>query len=131
MSVKMIFFIPLIFIFVGCAAGPKKQAAQPQPAESRKTPQQEPYSWGEDGDWLSDDYGKPAKKSYSEPAMQLNPKQIQRALKDSGFYQGPIDGRIGPKTKEAIIRFQKANGLRADGIVGRSTSAALNKYLSR
>ncbi len=58
-------------------------------------------------------------------------KQIQTALKKAGFYQGAIDGKIGPKTKEAIIKFQKAKGLKADGIVGESTSTDLNKYLSR
>lgn len=58
-------------------------------------------------------------------------KQIQSALKNAGFYQGPIDGKIGHKTKEAIIKFQKANGLKADGIVGKRTSAELNKHLSR
>jgi len=58
-------------------------------------------------------------------------KQIQTALKKAGFYQGAIDGKIGPKTKEAIIKFQKAKGLKADGIVGESTSTDLNKHLSR
>ncbi len=58
-------------------------------------------------------------------------RQIQTALKKAGFYQGAIDGKIGPKTKEAIIKFQKAKGLKADGIVGESTSTDLNKYLSR
>jgi peptidoglycan hydrolase-like protein with peptidoglycan-binding domain len=58
-------------------------------------------------------------------------RQIQAALKKAGFYQGSVDGKIGPKTKEAIIKFQKANGLKADGIVGESTSAELNEYLSR
>jgi len=52
-------------------------------------------------------------------------------LKKAGFYQGSIDGKIGPKTKEAIIKFQKASGIKADGIVGKKTSLELNKYLLR
>ena len=50
-------------------------------------------------------------------------------LKRAGFYQGALDGKIGPKTKEAIKAFQKANQLEADGIVGRGTWAKLKKNL--
>jgi len=59
----------------------------------------------------------------------LTPKQIQQALKKAGYYTGTVDGKIGPKTKDAIIRFQRARGLKADGIVGKQTSAAMLRYL--
>jgi peptidoglycan hydrolase-like protein with peptidoglycan-binding domain len=36
-----------------------------------------------------------------------------------------VDGVFGPKTTEAVRRFQRANGLKVDGIVGRQTWAAL------
>jgi peptidoglycan hydrolase-like protein with peptidoglycan-binding domain len=39
-------------------------------------------------------------------------KQIQQALKDKGAYSGPVDGVMGPKTRDAIRSFQKANNLR-------------------
>ena len=70
-------------------------------------------------------------KSRKGSAPSLSTKQIQIALKAAGFYKGPIDGKVGPKTKEAIKAFQKANGLRADGIVGRKTRLKLGKYLNR
>lgn len=57
-------------------------------------------------------------------------KGIQTALKDLGFYQGAIDGRIGPKTQAAIREFQQKNGLVADGKVGPKTRAALKKALN-
>ena len=56
-------------------------------------------------------------------------KEIQTALKNAGLYTGAIDGTIGPRTKKAILDFQKANGLKADGKVGPKTWAALEKYL--
>ena len=38
-----------------------------------------------------------------------------------------IDGSFGPKTKEAVMKFQKDNGLVQDGIVGKKTIEALKK----
>src|SRR3989338_3981071 len=35
-------------------------------------------------------------------------KEIQAALKNAGFYNGPIDGSIGKNTKKAISGFQEA-----------------------
>jgi peptidoglycan hydrolase-like protein with peptidoglycan-binding domain len=57
--------------------------------------------------------------------------EIQTALKNSGFYTGSIDGKIGPKTKAAIEEFQKSNGLTADGKVGPKTWQALARYLTQ
>jgi peptidoglycan hydrolase-like protein with peptidoglycan-binding domain len=126
----------LVISLAGCATGLKKQATQASPAiyeKSQETYQQETYSRDYDYDDTLpyDTYKKPVKKTYSEPMIELSAKQIQKALKSAGFYQGSIDGKIGPKTKEAIIKFQKAHGLKADGIAGKRTSAELNKYLSR
>lgn len=64
----------------------------------------------------------------AEKKMDRN-REIQTALKAAGFYTGSIDGKIGPKSKEAILDFQKAKGLKADGIVGPRTWAELEKYL--
>jgi len=38
-------------------------------------------------------------------------KKIQASLKQNGFYQGPIDGALGPGTASAIVAFQKKNNL--------------------
>ena len=53
---------------------------------------------------------------------------IQTFLSCNGFNPGPIDGQTGPKTKNAIISFQKENGLLADGIAGNKTKAAMRAY---
>lgn len=62
-------------------------------------------------------------------ADTMTKKQIQKALKSAGYYDGKVDGKIGPRTKDAIKEFQKNEGLKADGIAGRNTKEKLLKYL--
>jgi peptidoglycan hydrolase-like protein with peptidoglycan-binding domain len=47
--------------------------------------------------------------------------QAQQLLKDKGYYQGRIDGDFGVGTRDAIVAFQRANGLTIDGKVGEQT----------
>jgi len=56
-------------------------------------------------------------------------KQVQIALKNAGYDPGPIDGKKGQKTREAIMAFQKANGLAVDGRAGKLTWGLLRDYL--
>jgi len=56
-------------------------------------------------------------------------KQIQSALKNAGYYEGKIDGKIGPQSKRAIKEFQRDNGLKVDGVVGKKTWTILNQFL--
>ena len=52
-------------------------------------------------------------------------KDIQRVLKTKGYYSGVVDGIYGTGTKNAVIKFQKKNGLNPDGIAGKQTLKAL------
>lgn len=52
-------------------------------------------------------------------------KEVQRRLKQWGYYSGAVDGIFGSGTKKAVVAFQKKNGLTADGVVGKATYAAL------
>lgn len=52
--------------------------------------------------------------------------QVQQALNAAGFGPVSVDNVKGPRTVDAIKRFQRAKGLMPDGIVGAKTEAALN-----
>lgn len=71
------------------------------------------------------------KKTLEETKTLRKPsiRNIQTALRKAGFYDGPVDGKLGPRTRQAIKDFQKSKGLKADGIVGRKTWQELSKYL--
>lgn len=51
----------------------------------------------------------------------MNTLDLQKTLKALGFDPGPIDGLPGRKTTAAVVAFQTANHLVADGIVGPAT----------
>lgn len=48
-------------------------------------------------------------------------KSLQTYLNANGYDCGTPDGDFGPKTKQSVINFQKANSLTPDGIVGSMT----------
>lgn len=57
-------------------------------------------------------------------------RDVQQALQRAGFDPGPIDGRMGRKTREALRHFQQAQGLTADGRIGPQTIAKLKAYMT-
>ena len=67
----------------------------------------------------------------SELKSRPNNKQIQAALQNAGFAPGPIDGKIGRQTRDAIRAFQRANDLAVDGKVGKQTWDSLKEYLNK
>ena len=46
---------------------------------------------------------------------------LQQALKIKGYFPAPIDGKYGDKTIEAVTKYQKKVGLKADGVAGNGT----------
>jgi peptidoglycan hydrolase-like protein with peptidoglycan-binding domain len=50
---------------------------------------------------------------------------LQRLLAQRGFDPGPVDGDFGAGTQAALVAFQRANGLEADGVCGPRSWAAL------
>lgn len=58
-----------------------------------------------------------------------NVKEMQLALKKAGFNPGPIDGKMGSKTKRALIAFQKSKKLSASGVLDDNTAKELEEYI--
>ena len=55
---------------------------------------------------------------------------VQQKLKQYGYFSGAVDGVFGKQTYDAVVWFQRKNGLKVDGVVGESTAAALGVTLT-
>ncbi len=53
-------------------------------------------------------------------------EEMQAMLQKLGYYTGALDASFGAGTQQAVIAFQKASGLKADGLAGTKTLAALS-----
>lgn len=66
-------------------------------------------------------------QSYLQPSDQgESVSQLQQDLARLGYYNAAVTGSFDAATQAAVIQFQQANGLAADGIVGAATQAALS-----
>ena len=52
-------------------------------------------------------------------------RRVQQKLRQWGYYDGDVDGVFGQETYDAVVYFQKKNGLKADGVAGSATLAAM------
>jgi localization factor PodJL len=50
----------------------------------------------------------------------------QQALSRLGYYKGPADGRASPALREAVLAWQRATGVPADGVVNADVLAGLS-----
>ncbi len=135
MHIRVLIAIFLAIFLTGCATTRKGQDIQTQQLKTRiNSLEEELQRKDEEISSLENELtrlssSKQRAGTQDIAPLRLSAKQIQTALKNSGFYKGQIDGKLGPQTKEAIKAFQKANGLKADGIAGKRTAEKLGKYL--
>ena len=62
---------------------------------------------------------------------QEHVKAAQQALKDKGHDPGTVDGRLGPRTQQALRDFQKTEGLDATGRLDEKTMQSLGIECTR
>ena len=65
--------------------------------------------------------------SYGSRGQEV--ERLQMALRQLGYFKGEATGYYGPVTKRAVARFQRAQQIPADGVVGLKTKEALAPYL--
>jgi peptidoglycan hydrolase-like protein with peptidoglycan-binding domain len=79
----------------------------------------------------------PANTTPSTPSHPVTPvqpsaavMQLQRELGQLNYYEGPVDGLMGPQTTAAIQDLQRQAGLPQTGVMNAATQAALANYLA-
>jgi len=144
------FFVLAIFFFSSLAEvlamGKRPKAGKEEKSEELVLPEIEIISKPEaNRELLSEDRKNKASRiqvsppevlpAVGEDATELKKNyktsDIQRALTNAGFSPGPIDGKMGAKTKKAIQEFQKEHNLTIDGIVGPKTWERLAPYVNK
>ena len=66
------------------------------------------------------------------PSVTLSVEAVQRRLKDLGYHEvGQIDGKVGPRTRAAILAFRQDNDLALAPIIDVVLTEALDRASSR
>ena len=148
-SLKSFFVLILLVSLVGCATTRKDAAGDPTQTRVSQLEEQvqqkdeeindlKDQLQGMQQDSQKKDSYTPSRTSDSMPVstrrdgilrVDVPADQVQLALKNAGYYTGPLDGKIGEKTKRAVADFQKAHNLNSDGVIGKKTWSALKNYL--
>ena len=76
----------------------------------------------DDGYYASEEY---PQSGYGDGYEDFNVSEVQSALARAGYYDGPIDGSIGPATRNALRRYQRDRGLSVTGRIDQSVIDAL------
>jgi putative peptidoglycan binding protein len=91
------------------------------------------YYWDNDYWYPAWGYAPESVYYYDGPIYASNPEEdpgqvvanVQSALQEQGYYQGDIDGILGPQTRAALAEFQSAQGLEPTGAVDEPTLETL------
>jgi hypothetical protein len=86
------------------------------------------YHWMNNGWFIIDAF--PYEAYYPSygygPATDSVAVRVQQDLAHDGYYQGPIDGVVGPGTRAAIASYQRDNELPPTGVIDSNLLNSLN-----
>jgi hypothetical protein len=87
-----------------------------------------PYSYS----YYPSSYGYPYSYGYysrpiyrGQPASSNVVVRVQERLARAGYYHGAIDGVVGPRTRSAVRAYERAHGLRVDGVISNQLLATM------
>lgn len=107
----------------GCAApadGPKAADPAPPPPPAAPAP-----AAAEPAPPPAPEPARPAAEAPAAPPAPLSAHELQELLTALGYNPGRIDGKVGPKTREALKMFQKDAGLPVTGVLDAETTQRL------
>ena len=81
-------------------------------------------AWGYDPNYERYDYDGPI-YTYGNLLPDQVIVNVQRALKELGYYAGDLNGSLGANTRDALAAYQQDYGLDATGVVDEATVRAL------
>jgi hypothetical protein len=89
-----------------------------------------PYGSYADANYYDDSYASnqyPPDTAANQPEYDAGSQvgNVQSALAREGYYDGAIDGRLGPATEKALRRYQRDHGLPVTGGISRAVIEAL------
>lgn len=79
---------------------------------------------------LLKDFYAPDNSSITVSALGPNITEVQRRLKDWGYYNGQITGQLDWETQEAIRYFQRVHGITESGTIDAATANAIGVSLN-
>ena len=82
----------------------------------------EPYY---DDSYATDDYAQAPETDQPRYQVDSQVSSVQSALAREGYYDGAVDGRLGPATQRALRKYQRDHGLPATGAIDRAVTQAL------
>jgi hypothetical protein len=79
----------------------------------------------DDRSYATDEYSSAPESDQSSYNGDARISDVQSALSREGYYDGAIDGNLGPATRNGLRRYQRDHGLQATGNIDRAVIQAL------
>jgi hypothetical protein len=107
----------------GAPEGTAAQSNQPRQDQAQLNEQQNRSGQSQQARDVNLSQGSPASGPINLSRDEL--RQVQMVLKEKGFDVGAVDGVPGPRTRNALLAFQRRQGLEVTGKIDQPTMTAL------